>query len=149
MPIVENDDDVELPKKPAPDGELDITSLIDCVFLLLIFFMVTSTMTGEKELDVPPARLSMNSQMDGATMLFIVADPSGGTAQIFIGDGEAPVALEVVRQTIEAATQQVPPKMHVIINAERAVKSGFVQEVARTITSVEGVKFSVGVKEGK
>jgi hypothetical protein len=30
------------------DDEIDITPMIDCVFLLLIFFMVTSTMKGTR-----------------------------------------------------------------------------------------------------
>ena len=37
------------------DGEMDITPMIDVTFLLLIFFMVASTMQGTPDIDVPPA----------------------------------------------------------------------------------------------
>jgi biopolymer transport protein ExbD len=39
--------------------------------------------------------------------------------------------------------------MQVIIKADREVPHGFVQEVARTVNGVEGVKFYVGVQDKK
>mgnify|MGYP003325625382 CR=1 FL=1 len=35
---------LHLPRKKLEDAEMDITPMIDVTFLLLIFFMVTSTM---------------------------------------------------------------------------------------------------------
>jgi biopolymer transport protein ExbD len=37
----------------------------------------------------------------------------------------------------------------VIIKADREVPHGFVQEVARTVNAIEGVKFYVGVQDKK
>ncbi len=35
------------------DSEMDITPMIDMTFLLLIFFVLTSKMTGEKSFEIP------------------------------------------------------------------------------------------------
>ena len=43
-------------RKRGEEAELDITPMIDVTFLLLIFFMVTSTMQGKPDLDVPPVK---------------------------------------------------------------------------------------------
>jgi biopolymer transport protein ExbD len=47
----------------AEEGETDLTSLIDCVFLLLIFFMVTTVFIHTKGLDVDlPAKSETTEQ---------------------------------------------------------------------------------------
>ena len=38
-------------KRKPIEGELDITPMIDVTFLLLIFFMVSSTMQGKPDLE--------------------------------------------------------------------------------------------------
>ena len=48
-------------KKKKDEADLDITPMIDVVFLLLIFFMVTSTMQGTPDRDIPPASSGTNA----------------------------------------------------------------------------------------
>ncbi|MEZ6068519.1 MAG: biopolymer transporter ExbD [Planctomycetaceae bacterium] len=43
-------------KRAAEEDDLDITPMIDVTFLLLIFFMVTSTMEPEGGLKIRPRR---------------------------------------------------------------------------------------------
>ena len=40
--------------KDDSDNEVDMTPMIDCVFLLLIFFLVTASFQMQKALEVPP-----------------------------------------------------------------------------------------------
>lgn len=42
--IEEDEEDFVLPRKKREDDEMDITPMIDITFLLLIFFIVCSTM---------------------------------------------------------------------------------------------------------
>ena len=60
------------PKRADSQTDLDITPMIDVTFLLLIFFMVTSTMQSERELDVPPARHGMGAETNLATVIEIL-----------------------------------------------------------------------------
>lgn len=41
---------------PSVDDELDMTPMVDVVFLLLIFFMVTAAFAQQKALEIPPTR---------------------------------------------------------------------------------------------
>jgi len=41
-----------MPRKKADEGDIDMTSMLDVVFILLIFFIVTASFVKEKALDV-------------------------------------------------------------------------------------------------
>ncbi len=58
-------------KGGGEEVDLDITPMIDVVFLLLIFFMVTSTMQSKRDLDVPPAKHGVGVDSAAATILTI------------------------------------------------------------------------------
>lgn len=51
----EYEEDVAFEKRDIPVDELDMTPMVDIVFLLLIFFMVTASFTIQKSLEQPPA----------------------------------------------------------------------------------------------
>jgi len=141
--------------KPRLDNEtdLDITPMIDVTFLLLIFFMVTSTMQASPDLDVPPAEHGIGAARDNATIIVIKAPESpGATPEIGLGDAnnqENPNAtLEQVRAYVEQGLNDgASPKEHVIIKADREVPHGFVQKVTRVVNEVESITFSIGVRD--
>jgi biopolymer transport protein ExbD len=41
---------------PSVDDELDMTPMVDVVFLLLIFFMVTAAFAQQKAIEIPPTQ---------------------------------------------------------------------------------------------
>ncbi len=45
---------VAFDEQPAVGDEVDMTPMIDCVFLLLIFFIVTASFALQKSIEVPP-----------------------------------------------------------------------------------------------
>jgi biopolymer transport protein ExbD len=142
----DNDEPLTPPKKQI-DGELDITPLIDCVFLLLIFFMVTSTMKGTPDIDVPVAHFGTGVPSAQATIVTI-RNPltAGDSPKILLGDGRGPEAdLNAVREFVEQGVRE--NRTHVIIKAERSVTHGFVQEVTKVVAGVEGVHFNIGVQD--
>lgn len=46
--------EIRFPKTPLSDDRIDMTPMIDCVFLLLIFYVVTATFAYQKSLEMPP-----------------------------------------------------------------------------------------------
>jgi biopolymer transport protein ExbD len=50
----EDDGEFELRKFDRESDEMDLTPMVDCVFLLLIFFMITASFTVQKTIEVPP-----------------------------------------------------------------------------------------------
>lgn len=120
QPIFDSADDGEEsllpPKGCVLDGELDLTSLIDVVFLLLIFFMVSSTMKGTPDVDVPQAHFGTGVPERTATIVTIQREGLGGLPIIILGDGRAEGNLDSVRSYVEQGLRE--NRTHVIIKAE-------------------------------
>lgn len=119
--------------------------MIDVTFLLLIFFMVTSTMEQEGALQIPAARNGLGVSADESCILSIFDD--NGVPGVYLSDSK--------RENGPVATEQVTPyvnshrKKYVIIKADRKVPSGFVEEVARAAAEaeIEDLQFFVAVQD--
>ena len=142
-------DDAFARNRGAPPGDLDITPMIDVTFLLLIFFMVSSTMQSAPSLDLPPAEFSKGVTVASSTVLTIKAPTgSNGEPQLLIGDGAGDEA-SIADLRIHLEDQQKSGINKVVIKAEGDVPHGFVDEVARTVKSVEGLEMYLGVGDVK
>jgi biopolymer transport protein ExbD len=130
------------------DDEIDMTPMIDCTFQLLIFFMVTSTMEIEMKHDLPAAAHGTGLEAR-ATTIVSVQDVNGtGNPVILLGDSDGEQGtIDQLKAYIEKGVRE--NKGHVIIKADRNIKHGFVQTVARTVTGVEGATFTIGVTDHK
>lgn len=131
--------------RKVADGEMDITPMIDVTFLLLIFFMVASTMQGTPDVDVPPAQHSIGVDSAGAAIVTILAARnSAEPARIVLGDGEGPEAdLNDVRRYVEESARD--GKKRIVLKAEGDVPHGLVDDVAQVIKGVEGSELFMGV----
>jgi biopolymer transport protein ExbD len=129
--------------RTTTETDIDVTPLVDCVFLLLSFFMMTSPMKGNPDRNVPSAEHGVGVNPNGATAIRIVQ--SEPAPKILLDDRES--TLDDVRPFVEAGMR----KGHalVVIKADRKVPCGLVQKVAKAATSVEGVQFSLGVQDKK
>ena len=124
-------------KRGDSEADLDITPMIDVVFLLLIFFMVTSTMQSKRELDVPPAKHGAKVDSSTATILTInrPEDPDASPTVIFSNGNEG--TLDDVKGDVEAGLAK--GKNRVILKADRDVLHGVILKVMRKANEVEGV----------
>ncbi len=125
------------------EGDLDITPMIDVTFLLLIFFMVTSTMQGTPDKDLPPAVSGENANAGGFSDLSILTPPSDAEESPVLLDGTL-VSLDRLGEDLQQRAMGGPVRL--MIYAERDVRSGFVGEVEDVLNAVEGTleyKFAV------
>lgn len=131
-------------KRKSLEGEMDITPMIDCTFLLLIFFMVTSTMESSSDLDLPAAVNSIGVETDNAAIITFFAGQPQQPPRIILGDvkGEE-TDLEGVRRYVSQAVAD--GKRKIVVKAEGDVAHKSVDEVARIIGGVEGAEFYIGV----
>jgi biopolymer transport protein ExbD len=142
--------------KRPPDDEIDITPMIDCVFLLLIFFMVTSTMQQSQE-RLPAAKHGVGAQSRETMVVTILAPASlTGSPVLQLENGEelsgtgGPTELDETRRgrIVELAGQaQQEGKSRIIVRADRDVPYGFISQVMRAINEAEGMAFSFEVKD--
>lgn len=131
-------------KRGGFDGDLDITPMIDVTFLLLIFFMVTSTMQATPDIDLPVARqgagIDKHSQVtislieqDGVPIL-IAGDPPGPARTL-------PEILEMTRSEIQRG------KTGVLLKASGQIPTGYIKEVTQQLQSVGDLRFYYAVGE--
>ena len=73
-------------RKP-PEADIDVTPLVDCVFLLLAFFMMTSPMKGNPDRNLPTAQHGGPINPNSATTVSITeAEPN---PRIYLDDRES------------------------------------------------------------
>ena len=78
---------MKLELDPSDDAEVDMSPIIDCVFLLLIFFLV-STMLKKWEMQIPIKMPDITSSLDSTTKQdkFLLGMDKGG--EIYRQDGK-------------------------------------------------------------
>jgi biopolymer transport protein ExbD len=144
-----------LPHRRVRDtAELDITPMIDVVFLLLIFFLVCSTAAVQSAVELPPARHGGAVSERSAVIITIAAREGPGPARVYLGDGMqgAPLPDDEDEQAARIAefveSGYFEGKTNVLVKAERKVRNGDVWRVESAIGRAEGVDgLYVGVLE--
>lgn len=95
------------------DDEIDMTPMIDCVFLLLIFFIVTATFALQKSLEIPPpdqtdkpkkARTIEEIEKDESCVVVRIEKDN----TIFVEGVEAPSKQELLNKLRDAREQPGP-----------------------------------------
>lgn len=64
-------------RRRPDDAEMDITPMIDIVFLLLIFFLVASKMDEAATVKLPPAQHGTNVSQENAIVVIVKKDEQG------------------------------------------------------------------------
>ena len=100
-----------LPKTSEPDGEIDLTPMLDVVFIMLIFFIVTATFIKEPGIDVNrPIAITGMAVVNQNILIAISADNEIWMDKIKLDDHQ-------VRSKIESLRAQ-NPKGAVVIQAD-------------------------------
>lgn len=144
----ESEDGFGPPTRGDDETDLDITPMIDVTFLLLIFFMVSSTMQAQPDLDVPPVKHGVGEDGSRAMIIMVARPISEEEDPEIVFEGSSGGTIEDLK-TFIADQMREENKSHVIIKADRDVPHGFVQRVARAIIEFEGLTFSIGVQDKK
>lgn len=137
------------------DAEMDITPMIDCVFLLLIFFIVCSTMEQQSPIDLADARHGRAVGERDAIIISVL----GGAAEaapVYLADGPAKDPLPndegVQREKILAYIedeQLKESKTDVLIKADKNVAHRDVARVIKAVSQVEGISIHLAVAESE
>jgi biopolymer transport protein ExbD len=136
------------PKSLVDDARFDVTAMVDLVFMMNIFFLVTWVEAAISEIDLPTARHCTAARADEAVVFSITKGPT-----VYLGDVKAGNALspgEVDRRVTAAVEEGVREnKEIVLIKAERDVALRDVAHVASVATAVKGTRLMLGVIEKK
>lgn len=143
---------IPLGSKPRhDDAEFDITAMIDLVFMMNIYFMVTALAQAMGEMDLPPSERCVAADREGAVVIVMTLAPDGRSSQVFVGESAKGVPLSP--GGLEAAVQQAVQNMlaggknTVIIKAERKVPHEDVARVSRAASEEGDVRLYFAVLE--
>lgn len=137
--IDETEDDFVIPRKKRGDDEMDITPMIDIVFLLLIFFVVCSTMDPTKMGKIPEAENGLAIAAKNSAVIFI--DPVGRDEVVVsrmdgteFSSDENTQASEIIEYiTAEMEKTLGASKQHVMLFGDAKVKVGQVTRIQKII----------------
>jgi biopolymer transport protein ExbD len=115
---------VTFERKAVGDDEVDMTPMIDCVFLLLIFFLVTASFQLQKALEVPApekkekdvATKTLEQIEDDEDYIIVRIDKDN---TIWVNDSEAPSEQDLLVKLREAhqaiGSKGFPPNKLLVI----------------------------------
>ena len=110
-------------KKNREESEINITPMLDIVFIMLIFFIVTTSFVKEISIDVNrPAKSPIKEQKKSEVISVRIL----GEGQIFVQDRL--VTLDVVRANIES-NLALKPQASVVVVSDREADAGFLVKV--------------------
>ncbi len=114
--------------KVADDAEIDMTPMLDIVFIMLIFFIVTASFLKEAGIDVNRPESTTQSKAENASILIAVSENN----EIWVDKRR--IDIRAVRANIERLRAE-NPEGAVVLQADKNSKSGVVLEVLDSIRS--------------
>lgn len=139
---------IRRPNGSMSRAEMDMTPMIDMTFQLIAFFMVALNFSGaefDQRINLPASELAKPPDVPYVEPLTI--QMTSDERILFAGDeldlGQLPSALWREAQFIRAHPQKDVSDVTVIIRADRAAKTGRVQEVIQMCQKAEFDTFAL------
>jgi biopolymer transport protein ExbD len=132
------------------DDHLDLTAMVDVVFQLLTFLLLTYQVSNESDVALPVAHHGVGVEETESIVLTLTPpDASGGNVAVYEG-----TKVDHNHQLLDddsitnAVTEALASGKHrVVIQADAEVPHGEVLRVAGDAAKVEGVTIHIGVEE--
>jgi biopolymer transport protein ExbD len=141
------------PRRRAEDSEMDITPMIDVTFLLLIFFLVSSTPDRQTAIALPKAYHGVAvSQLQA--VVFTIAEGGLNAVPVYAADGRIPGT--ELSDNLDARSKQIGElvkaglregKPNVVIKGDKNVAYREVARVVKAVSQVQGVEIYLAVLE--
>ena len=146
-----------LKRRPIRDtADMDITPLIDVTFLLLIFFLVCSTLGQQAAVELPPARHGTAVGPQSSVIITVQDNGPKRPATVYLepledGDPRRELSQNEQEQEDDIVAHvkrgKELNKPTVLIKAEKGVKHREVSRVAGAAGRVEDIKLHLAVFE--
>ena len=126
-------------RRQSEDGNLDLTSMMDIVFIMLIFFIVTTSFVKETGVDINRPNAETAERDEKGNILVAL------TANNEIWIDKRRVDLKAVRANIERLKVEYP-EGSVIIQADKESRSGLLVETMDQIRLAGVQNISIAAK---
>lgn len=122
------------------EGGIDISPLIDCVFILLIFFIVTTTFVEETGVEVDKPTAASAASLERNSVILAVTE--GG--EVVFGGRE--IGISGVRPLVKRKLQE--DRVPVIVQVDQKTPSGLFVRVIDEAKLAGAEKVSVATRKG-
>ena len=124
--------------------------MVDLVFMMNIYFLVTSLTAIAPEIDLPLASHVVAIDESKSVPIVIVVAPDGKSSIVTAGDEKGKLTdpdeqVESIQKAVEKGVRD--SRADIVIRAEKAVKLRDISRLAGAAGKVEGSKLYVGVLE--
>jgi biopolymer transport protein ExbD len=131
--------------------EFDITAMVDLVFLMNLYFLVTFLTVALGEMALPTADHASPLDADTAVVLSLVRSLDGESVTVYLGDGEKGEAIEdpaQQEQRVQTAIEEgvAAGKTAVLLKAESKVRLADMYRISSLVAGHD-VKLHVAVLE--
>jgi len=110
-------------KKKSDESEINITPMLDIVFIMLIFFIVTTSFVKEISIDVNRPTKSPIKEQKKSDVISVRISAEG---EVFVQDRL--INLDAVRANIES-NLALKPQASVVVVSDRDANAGFLVKV--------------------
>ncbi len=126
----------------SPEAGVDISPLIDCVFILLIFFIVTTTFVEETGVEVDKPQAASSVQLEKTSILLAITDKG----EVVYGGRE--IGIAGVQPLVKRMMQK--EEVPVIVQADQNVQAGLMVRVIdeAKLAGAEKVSIATRKKQG-
>jgi biopolymer transport protein ExbD len=122
------------------EASIDMAPLIDCVFILLIFFIVTTSFVEETGVEVDKPQAASAVQLEKNSVLLAITEKG----EVVYGGRE--IGIGAVRQVVKRMLDK--EELPVIIQADQSVPSGLLVRVIDEAKLGGAKKVSLATKKG-
>jgi biopolymer transport protein ExbD len=138
-------------RQPQPDAEFDITAMIDLVFMMNIYFLVTFITAALGEINLPAATHAAALDSEKATIITVLGGPDGRSVIVYLGDGKkGPALVDADDQESQIATlverEAAQGKTAVLLKAEKNIRLREIKRISAA-ASRENMTLHVAIME--
>ena len=123
------------------EGEIDLTPMLDVVFIMLIFFIVTSSFVKEPGAEIDRAKALTTNACERGTIIFAVTD----VGEIYYDKKQVPLARAF--RLAEAAKKEAP-KANFVIQADVAAPTSVLSELLAALKPLMDAPLCASTTEG-
>ncbi len=122
-------------------SSIDVSPLMDCVFILLIFFIVTTTFVEETGVEVDKPQAASSVQLEKTSILLAI------TAEGAVVYGGREIGIGGIRPLVARMLQK--EEIPVIVQVDQAVKAGILVQVIDEAKLGGAIKVSIATAKGQ
>jgi biopolymer transport protein ExbD len=131
---------MRLPDEPETPGQINIVPMIDVIFAILTFFIISTLFLNRNEGLPVNLPLSKTAKQQVSTKFTLTVQPNGTLAL-----NRRPIQLEAIVPALQQRTSQ-GERVTVIINADQSVNHGLIVSVMDQVRQVPGAKLAIATK---